>query len=128
MVDAGSRQTETMFVSRPFAALVLLAAAISILGCSRQNGRADSDASAAASATEIVASATSVASPVTGTQFGSAGLVPRYFPNSEDSDWVAMYEGAPEVGPLIGVYGDWRDDSTTPGAVPTVFRAGFAAA
>lgn len=73
-------------------------------------------------------SATAAPEAPAGPQFGSAGLIPRHFPDSEDADWVAMYEGAPEVGPLIGVYGDWLDDNTSPGEVPTVFRAGYAAA
>ncbi|MDA0352702.1 MAG: hypothetical protein O3A10_10900 [Chloroflexi bacterium] len=107
---------------KPLALAAVIAVATFALACSQ---RTDGDASPVGAS--VTAISTVVAAPA-GTQFGSAGLIPRNFPRSEESDWVAMYERAPEVGPLIGVYGDWRGDGTSSGEVPTVFRAGFAAA
>lgn len=87
---------------------------------------ATAEASAVADASEAAAMATT-AEPVEVSKYGVAGLIPRNFPSSEGTDWIAMYEGLGETGDLLGVYGGWTDAETARGEVPVVFRSAFMA-
>ena len=80
------------------------------------------DATAANSGAGATSVATAVAS--VGTQVGTAGLVPRHFPDAADDDWIAMYEASADVGTLLVVYGQWFEHKAEPGQIPEVFRAG----
>ena len=61
-----------------------------------------------------------------GPLFGTAGLIPRNYPDAGADDWRALYRAAEEAGPLIGLYGGWRDDKTADGEIPEVFLGGQA--
>ena len=102
--------------------LVLVAFTVLAIACSQEDGAGTPTEQREGSSTVTVAPRPA------GTQFGTAGLIPRNFPSAAEADWFAMYESSPEAGTLIGVYGDWHDENNADGEAPTVFRAGYAAA
>ncbi len=118
--------------SRVLTALILAAASLLLAACDAATDETASDAAPADSAVAVIIAGGVVtdaeAAAAARTQFGAAGLIPRNFPSSEAADWVALYEGLDESGPLLGVYGGWFDDIATQGEIPEVFQAGAAAA
>jgi len=107
--------------------IVLLVASVLVAGgsgCQEDDAPRDDDPAPTSSAATIVAVATEAAPA--GTQFGTAGLIPRNYPDAAADDWRALYEAAEDAGSLIGLYGGWRDDRTAEGEIPEVFRGGYA--
>jgi hypothetical protein len=111
---------------RRLALALLTTVGLAFAACS-EDGTEDSPTSES-SAVGRAPAVTVTAGPVTpsGPQFGTAGLIPRNFPNAEADDWIAMYEASADAGTLLGVYGQWFDDNTAPGDIPEVFRGGYA--
>ncbi len=94
------------------------------LACDDETPAPEADQTTDSPAPSVTATVTP--EPPVGPQFGTAGLIPRHFPSSEADDWRALYRAAEEAGPLIGLYGGWRDDKTADGEIPEVFRGGHA--
>jgi hypothetical protein len=55
---------------------------------------------------------------------GTAGFVPKNYPNSADEDWQALFESLPEYGEWFGVYAGWNDKPED--GMPKQIHAAFA--
>lgn len=57
-------------------------------------------------------------------KIGTAGYIPRNFPNSSQEDWVDFFNSVPELGDVFGVYTAWNSPPLDDNGVPDQIRTG----